>query len=223
MQNVAWKNNRLFFFNDEWGADSSAVWANRERKQIKRLPWELNELDCIWSKPLRQKNPLRELDRPVDGVCLCVNTCTTILLFLSGWNLIAFPQTDLWWRWGRGYSRPLMCKRWRPRRRASWLKTPHRMVRGQRCGCCSYCCVSSWLASDRSGWGRAHSVQDGHWRALHFGYRIGTSVPIPCPLYFWHNPLSSLQEGYSKLISYTCHKLCVYYYSSKTRSQKGLK
>lgn len=52
-----------------------------ERKQIKRLSGELNELDCIWSKLLRKKKS-SERTRQADGWCVsvCVNTYTTILL-----------------------------------------------------------------------------------------------------------------------------------------------
>lgn len=108
------------------------------------------------------------------------------------------PQTDLWWHWGRGCSRQLAWKRWRPRRRASWLRTPRQRVWARRCDCCSCCCVSLQVANDPSGWGRARNGPDGRWPAWRSCYWVGTWAPCPCPLYSWHNPSSSLRERQKK-------------------------
>lgn len=108
------------------------------------------------------------------------------------------PLTDLWWHWGRGCSRQLAWKRWRPRQRASWRKTLRQKVWARRRDCCSCCCVSLQVAKDPSGWGRAHNGPDGRWLAWHSCYWVGTWALRPCPLYSWHNPSSSLQERQKK-------------------------
>lgn len=90
--------------------------------------------ECIWISFLLRK-PFFFLSK----ICRFLSCCSHV----SAWVLKSSPQTDLWWHRGRGCSQPLTWKRWRPRQRASWLKTPRQRVWGQRCDCCSCCCVSS--------------------------------------------------------------------------------
>lgn len=102
--------------------------------------------------------------------------------------------TDLWWHLGRGCLQPLRWKTSKLRQRVSWRRTRRRRVWARQCGCCSWCCASSWRGTGPSRWGRAHRGPGGGCRPWRLHLQAGTWAASSCPLCFSRIPLSSLPE-----------------------------